>query len=37
MESTGYSVSIGISKYCQNKNDLWKAYEESFQALKQVC
>ena len=36
MESTGYSVSIGISKYCQNKNDLWKAYEESFQALKQV-
>lgn len=36
MASTGYSVSIGISRYCQNKNDLWKAYEESFQALKQV-
>ena len=36
MEITGYSVSIGLSRYCHNKNDLWKAYEESFQALKQV-
>ncbi|MCE5201852.1 MAG: helix-turn-helix transcriptional regulator [Synergistaceae bacterium] len=36
MEITGYSVSIGLSRYCHNKNNLWKAYEESFQALKQV-
>lgn len=36
LEKTGYSVSIGLSRYCPNKNYLWKAYEESFQALKQV-
>jgi len=36
IKTTNYSVSIGISKYCHNKNTIWKAYEESFQALKQV-
>lgn len=33
-EQTGQSVSIGVSLYCSQPAFLWKAYEQSFQALR---
>lgn len=33
IKSTGFSVSIGVSKDCSNLALMWKAYEQSFRAL----
>lgn len=33
MEDTGISASVGISDYCDDVHALWRAYEQSFQAL----
>lgn len=31
--ATRYSIKIGISNICKSHNDIWKAYEQSFQTL----
>ena len=33
IRETGYSVSIGVSSFCDTKGFLWRAYEQSFRAL----
>lgn len=33
VRETGYSISIGVSSFCDTAGFLWKAYEQSFRAL----
>lgn len=33
IRETGYSVSIGVSDFCDTAGFLWRAYEQSFRAL----
>jgi len=32
--ATGYSISIGVSDYCEQPAFLWRAYEQSFRSLR---